>query len=91
MSDWETAKETVKATARNVAQKLDELTDKAALYIKIQQVESHLDNLYARLGRLSYRKLMNGENVSDEIGTLLPILEDKIRELDSLQDQYKAL
>ena len=91
MSDWETTKENVKNTARTVAQKIDELTDKASLYIKIQQVESHLDNLYARLGRLGYRKLMKNEAVSDEIGTLLPIIEEKLQELESLRTQYNAL
>ena len=91
MSDWETTKENVKNTARTVVQKIDELTDKASLYIKIQQVESHLDNLYVRLGRLGYRKLMKNEAVSDEIGTLLPIIEEKLQELESLRTQYNAL
>ena len=91
MSDWNETKENVKESIKAATKRIEELSDKAAMYIKIQRTENELDDLYARLGRLAFRKLQLGEDTQEEIATLLPTVQEKVRELDAIKDQYKNM
>jgi len=91
MSDWEETKQNIKDSIKIATKRVEDLTDKAALYLKIQRAENQLDDLYSRLGRLSYRKLQLGEDTQEEIATLLPAVKEKVREVDAMKAEYDSM
>lgn len=67
MSKWDDFKKSVETLADKTVNKTRELTDTAALKIKIANKEADRDTEYKNLGKLAYTKLKNPEGTSDEI------------------------
>lgn len=95
MSNWENFKIGFGKLADNTVNKTRELTDTAALKIKIANKEAERDMEYKNLGKLTYAKLKkldgtNNEAVTKEISDTLEKLDRTNRALSSLKAEEKA-
>ncbi len=90
MSKWDDFKKSLGELADKTVNKTRELTDAAALKIKIANKEADRDAEYKNLGRLAYRRLKkeegyDSEELTQEISQAMDKLEVIIRELDELR------
>lgn len=98
MYNWDKFKENAKGVANKTAAKTRELTDAAALKLKIANKEADRDVEYKRLGKLSYVKLKQLEGhdsaeLTESISTCLDRLDKihmEIAELKSEENAKKA-
>ena len=89
MANWENFKKKVGIFAAKTAKKTVELTDTAALKIKIAAKEADIDLAYRRLGKLSYAKLKELEGV-DPV-ELTTGISNELKEIDKLLAELEAL
>lgn len=89
MANWENFKKKVGIFAAKTAKKTVELTDTAALKIKIAAKEADIDLAYRRLGKLSYAKLKELEGVDP--AELTTGISNELKEIDKLLAELEAL
>ena len=89
MSTWDDFKKTVSNLADKTVTKTRELTDAAALKIKIANKEADRDLEYKRLGRLTYARLKasQGRDTSEIVAQISKSIEN----LDKIIAELKAL
>jgi hypothetical protein len=89
MSTWEDLKRSLGTIADKTATKTRELTDAAALKIKIANKEADRDLEYKRLGKLTYAKLKasQGRDTSEIVAQISKSIEN----LDRIIAELKAL
>ncbi len=90
MSKWDDFKKSVGYYADKTVTKTRELTDSAALKIKIASKEADRDTEYKHLGRLTYSKLKgtednDSEKLTIEISEAIDKLERIIAEIDAMK------
>ena len=95
MSKWDDFKKSLGELADKTVNKTRELTDAAALKIKIANKEADRDAEYKVLGRLAYRRLKKEEGydsdeLTQEISQAMEKLDIIIRELDELRAEESA-
>ncbi len=89
MSKWEDFKQKMGVLADKTAQKTRELTDTAALKLKIANKEADRDIEYAKLGKLAYAKLKELEGVDPE--ELTASISASLEKLDTILAELEAL
>ena len=89
MSTWNDFKKSIGSLAEKTANKTRELTDTAALKIKIASREADRDTEYKRLGRLTYSKLKSTDESKSERLTL--DISKAIEKLDVINAEIGAL
>ena len=89
MSKWEDFKQKMGVLADKTAKKTRELTDTAALKLKIANKEADRDIEYARLGKLAYAKLKELEGVDPE--ELTANISASLEKLDGILAELAAL
>ncbi len=89
MSTWDDFKKNVSNLADKTVTKTRELTDAAALKIKIANKEADRDLEYKRLGRLTYARLKasQGRDTSEIVAQISKSIEN----LDKIIAELKAL
>ena len=92
MPNWDKIKKNVGNIANKTATKTRELTDTAALKLKIATKEADRDTEYKRLGKLAYVKLKELEgfdsaSLTESIAASLDSLDKIIEELDALKKE----
>ena len=91
MSKWDDFKKELGKIADKTATKTRELTDTAALKIKIANKESDRDLEYKKLGKLTYAKLKNtdanAEELTAKISESLANLDRILYELEELKKE----
>jgi len=95
MSKWDDFKKSLGELADKTVNKTRELTDAAALKIKIANKEADRDAEYKVLGRLAYRRLKkedgyDSDELTQEISQAMEKLDIIIRELDELRAEESA-
>lgn len=95
MSKWEEFKKNLGEIADKTVNKTRELTDSAALKIKIANKEAERDTEYKNLGKLAYKKLKkledhNSEETTAKISQALEKLDEINKELKDLKAEEKA-
>ena len=95
MSKWDDFKKSVGSFADKTANKTRELTDTAALKIKIANKEADRDTEYRNLGRLAYAKLRcvegtDPEALTEEISATMDKLDEICRALAELKREDEA-
>ena len=90
MSKWDDFKDKVGKFADKTAQKTREITDAAALKLKIANKEADRDQEYKKLGKLAYAKLKNleganTEELTEKISEALTNLDRILLELNELK------
>lgn len=93
MSMWNDIKKSVTDFADKAAKKTEELTDAAAMKIKIANKEAERDSEYKNLGRLIYEKLGDAdeqrkEQLTEAIAESIKKLDATIAELTRLNKEY---
>ncbi len=89
MSKWDDFKKSVGYYADKTVAKTRELTDSAALKIKIASKEADRDTEYKNLGRLAYSKLKSSEGSDPEKLTLE--ISETINKLESIIAEINAM
>ena len=94
MSNWKKFKKKLGDLADKTAGKTRELTDTAALKIKIANKEADRDLEYRKLGKLAYAKLknlegINAEALTEKISESLDNLDRTLSELEELKKEYE--
>ncbi len=94
MSKWDDFRKKMGEFADKTVTKTRELTDSAALKIKIGNKEADRDTEYKNLGKLTYTKLRNPEGGDgDEITALIAESLDRLdkicRDLEKLKEEQK--
>ena len=89
MSTWNDFKKSIGSLAEKTANKTRELTDTAALKIKIASREADRDTEYKRLGRLTYSKLKSTDEGQSERLTL--DISKAIEKLDEINAEIRTL
>ena len=82
MANWEEIRVTAKTVANRAMQKTGELADLAAMRIRLKALESRRDELYRKLGQLTYRQLKTGDSQAERIAPVvekLDVVRAKIR------------
>ena len=95
MPTWNEIKKSLGEIADKTVNATRELTDTAALKIKIANKESECDLEYKNLGRLAYIRLreldsLAEENLAEEISASLEKLDNIYKELSELKATEKA-
>lgn len=95
MPNWDKIKKNVGNIASKTATKTRELTDTAALKLKIAAKEAERDSEYKRLGKLAYVKLKELEGfdtpaLTESIAASLASLDKIIEELNALKKEDDA-
>ena len=89
MSKWDNLKIKVSEIADKTAKKTRELTDTAALKIKIANKEADRDIEYKKLGKLAYAKLKPLDEIDSE--ALTAGISEAIAKLDIILEELEAL
>lgn len=89
MSKWENFKKNVGVLADKTAKKTRELTDTAALKLKIANKEADRDIEYTKLGKLAYAKLKELEGVDPAV--LTEKISASLEKLDTILSDLEAL
>lgn len=89
MSKWENFKKNIGKLADKTAKKTRELTDTAALKLKIANKEADRDIEYAKLGKLAYAKLKELEGVDPT--ELTANISASLEKLDTILAELEAL
>ena len=89
MSKWEDFKKSMGELADKTAKKTRELTDTAALKLKIANKEADRDIEYAKLGKLAYAKLKELEGVDPT--ELTANISASLEKLDTILAELEAL
>ena len=89
MSKWENFKQKMGDLADKTAKKTRELTDTAALKLKIANKEADRDIEYAKLGKLAYAKLKELEGVDPT--ELTASISASLEKLDTILAELEAL
>ncbi len=89
MSKWENFKQKMGDLADKTAKKTRELTDTAALKLKIANKEADRDIEYAKLGKLAYAKLKELEGV--DATELTANISESLAKLDEIIAELEAL
>ena len=95
MSKWDDFKKSVGSFADKTANKTRELTDTAALKIKIANKEADRDTEYRKLGKLAYAKLRclegtDPEALTEEISATMDKLDEICSALAELKREDEA-
>ena len=64
---WDEFRESAKALGAAAAQKVNELTDTAALRVRLATVEARLKNAYATFGKTAYQHFTADASTPDEL------------------------
>jgi hypothetical protein len=92
MPNWDNIKKNVGNIANKTANKTRELTDTAALKLKIAAKEADRDTEYKRLGKLAYIKLkeldgFDSSELTEKIAASLSSLDKILTELAALKQE----
>lgn len=72
------------------AKKTNEVISLQKLKIKVSQTNSLLANDFEALGRIFYEKSKNSDEISSEYKELFESIDQKFRELESLEEEIDA-
>ena len=89
MSKWDDFKKNMSELADKTVKKTRELTDTAALKLKIANKEADRDIEYARLGKLAYAKLKELEGI--DAAELTASISESLSKLDTILAELEAL
>lgn len=81
---WEEFRESARALGAAAAQKVNELTDTAALRVRLATVEARLKNAYATFGRTAYQHFTADASTPDE-------LAEQVRAIALLEAEAESL
>lgn len=85
MADIEKMKNEVSRFIKNTARHGENLTDTAAIKIKIAAKEHKIDMAYKALGEIVYKQMKNADTLDRES------FKDSEKEIDTLKNELKAL
>ena len=75
MSTWDDVKNSFRTVTNKVICKTDALAEEASLSIKKKTIEAHLAEAYEKLGKIAYRMLKQGEELTDSQSALSEAME----------------
>ncbi len=83
MANWENIKSGVSKAANTTIKKTGELAENASMHMKLARLMSKRDDLFAKLGKLTYTQLKTDESHAGEISAV-------ISQIDTLSLQIRA-
>lgn len=83
MANWENIKSGVSKAANTTVKKTGELAGNASMHMKLARLMSKRDDLFEKLGKLTYTQLKTEESHAEEISAI-------ISQIDTLNVQIRA-
>ena len=83
MANWENIKSGVSKAANTTIKKTGELAENASMHMKLARLMSKRDDLFAKLGKLTYTQLKTDDSHAEEIAAV-------ISQIDTLGVQIRA-
>ncbi|MBQ9112066.1 MAG: hypothetical protein IJY08_00635 [Clostridia bacterium] len=71
MSNWNEFCSNVTRVANKTISKTEELAETASMHVKLRSLQSKRDELYEKLGKLTYKQLKAGLDMADEIAGMV--------------------
>ena len=87
---WDEFRESAKALGAAAAQKVNELTDTAALRVRLATVEARLKNAYATFGKTAYQHFTADASTPDELAGQVRAIALLEAEAEGLRKQIGA-
>lgn len=93
MSSWNKFCTSVGNVANKTISKTEELAETASMYVKLKSLQSKRDELYKKLGKLTYKQLKAELDMADEIAKIVADIDAVKSDIDVQKtkiDQAKA-
>ncbi len=81
----------IKNAAEQVGKKAEETFEISKRRAEKMKIKGHIQSLYQKLGELTYGGMKNGEDVSEETGTLIAQLDEAFARVEELFEEINAI
>jgi hypothetical protein len=87
-STWDDICKSVDSFAKKAGRKVEQLTEEAAIRLKISAKKAEMEDAYLELGKLTFEQI-NSESADD--ATDCDPIADKVAEIKALQEEIEKL
>ena len=91
MANWNEIKKTATNAARNTIRKTGELAENATMYVKLSSLRAKRDELYQRLGKLTYKQLKFGTPQAEAIAKVVKELDNAMRDIAKQKEKIEKV
>ncbi len=81
----------IKSAAEHVGKKAEETFEVSKRRAEKVRIKGHIQSLYQNLGELTYGKMKNGEDVSEEVNAIVEQLDVAFERIEELFDEINSI
>lgn len=81
----------IKSAAEHVGKKAEETFEVSKRRAEKVRIKGHIQSLYQNLGELTYGKMKNGEDISEEVNAIVEQLDAAFERIEELFDEINSI
>lgn len=91
MANWNDIKKTAKNAAKTTIRKTGELAENATMYVKLSTLKAKRDELYQKLGKLTYKQLKLGASQAESIAKTVKELDGVTYDITKQKEKIEKI